>query len=135
MAHGQVAFGQFVVAGRDAAEVLQLGKEPPDQVQLAKEPCAEVRFRPPVGPERDTGERSVLAERLPDSIVVICLVRQHDCSGIDMAKQTVMTLPGGQAQVDQGALPVDNHVDFGRGSASGTTRIMILIPLFAVAAC
>ncbi len=90
------------MAGRDAAEVLQLGKEPPDQVQLAKEPCAEVRFRPPVGPERDTGERSVLAERLPDSIVVICLVRQHDCSGIDMAKQTVMTLPGGQAQVDGG---------------------------------
>lgn len=52
-----------------------------------------------------------------------------------MAKQTVMTLPGGQAQVDQEALPVDNHVDFGRGTAPGTTGIMILIPLFAVAAC
>ena len=57
-----------------------------------------------------------------------------------MIEQTVgslaiMALPGGQAQPDREALPVDDRVDFGREPASGTTETMISIPLFAVAAC
>ena len=47
----------------------------------------------------------------------------------------VMALSCGQAQSDREALPVDNCMDFGRESASGTTETMISIPLFAVAAC
>ena len=47
----------------------------------------------------------------------------------------VMALPGGQAQPDREALPVDDRVDFGREATSGTTETMISIPLFAVAAC
>jgi hypothetical protein len=46
-----------------------------------------------------------------------------------------MTLPGGQAQPDREALPVNDRVDFGRKSASEATETMISIPLFAVAAC
>ena len=46
-----------------------------------------------------------------------------------------MTLPGGQAQPDREALPVKDRVDFGGESASGATKTMISIPLFAVAAC
>lgn len=48
---------------------------------------------------------------------------------------TVMALPSGQAQPDREALPVDDRMDFGRKTASGTTETMISIPLFAVAAC
>lgn len=46
-----------------------------------------------------------------------------------------MALPGGQAQPDREALPIDDCVDFGREAASGATETMISIPLFAVAAC
>jgi hypothetical protein len=47
----------------------------------------------------------------------------------------VMALPGGKAQPDGEALPVDDRMDFGREPASGATETMISIPLFAVAAC
>lgn len=47
---------------------------------------------------------------------------------------SVITLPGGQAQPDREALPIDGRVDFGREAASGTIETMISIPLFAVAA-
>ena len=46
-----------------------------------------------------------------------------------------MTLPGGQAQPDREALPIDDRVNFGREPASGATETMIMTPLFAVAAC
>lgn len=46
-----------------------------------------------------------------------------------ISRLPVMTLPGGQAQSDWEALPVDNCIDFGREPASGTTETMILIPL------
>jgi len=32
--HGEKVFGQLVVSGRDAAEVLQLGEEPLDEIPL-----------------------------------------------------------------------------------------------------
>lgn len=47
----------------------------------------------------------------------------------------VMSLTSGQAQPDRETLPIDDRVDFGGESASGTTETMISIPLFAVAAC
>lgn len=138
--HGEEVFGQFVVAGGNPAEVLQLGEEALDQVPLAVEPSAEVRFCSAVGLWRDVGERPFLAERRPDAIRVVGLVRQHDCPSANMIEQTVgglaiMALPGGQAQPDRAALPVDDRVDFGREATSGATETMISIPLFAVAAC
>ena len=86
------------------------------------------------------GERSFIAERGPDAVGIIGLVGQHDCSGTDVVEQivgslSVVALPGGQAQPDREALPVDNRMDFGREAASGATETMISIPLFAVAAC
>lgn len=47
----------------------------------------------------------------------------------------VVALPSGQGQSDREALPIDDRVDFGRKPASGTTKSVISIPLFAVAAC
>ena len=47
----------------------------------------------------------------------------------------IMALPGGKFQSNREAPSIDDRVDFGRESASGTTETMISIPLFAVAAC
>ena len=140
MNHGEEVLRQFVIAGGNASEVFQLGEEALDQIALSVEPCAEVGFRPPIGLWRDVGERPFVAEGCPYTVGIIGLVRQHDCSGDDMIEQIIsrlpiMALPGGQAQSDREALPVDDRVDFGRKPASGATETMISIPLFAVAAC
>lgn len=138
--HGEEVFGEFVVAGRDAAEVLQLGEEALDQVPLAIKPCAEIWLRAPVGLWRDIGECPLLAERRPDAIGIVSLVRQNDCSGTNMIEQIVsdlaiMGLPCSQAQPDREAFAVNDRMDFGREPASGATQAIISIPLFAVAAC
>ena len=140
MDHGEEVLGQLIITGGHSAEVLQLGKEPLDQVALAIEPSAEVGLRPPVRLGRDIGERSPLTERRPDAIGIVRLVRQHYRPGTNMVEQVVgclavMALPGGQAQSDREALPIDDRMDFGREPASGATETMISIPLFAVAAC
>jgi hypothetical protein len=49
--------GELVVAGRDAAKVLQLGEEPLDQVALAVESLAEARLPAPIALRRDVGRR------------------------------------------------------------------------------
>lgn len=140
MDHGEEVFGQLVVAGGNTTEVLQLGEEALDQIALAVEPCAEVRLCPAIGLWWDIGERALLAERRPDAVSIVSLVRQNDCSGTNMIEQifsslAVMALSGGQTQPDREALPIDDRVDFGRKPASGTTETTISIPLFAVAAC
>src|SRR6202521_1671029 len=47
----------------------------------------------------------------------------------------VAGLAGGQFELDRPPLLVDERVDFGGESASGTTQTSILTPLFAVAPC
>ena len=130
MDHGKEVLGQFIVAGSDPAEVLQLGEEALDQVPLAVESSAEVRFRPTVGLWRDIGERAFAAERSPNAVGIIRLVCKHDCSGTNMVEQIVsrlpvVPLPSGQAQPDWESLPVDNRMDFSREPASGTTETII----------
>ena len=89
---------------------------------------------------RNIGERAFVAERCPNAVGTICFAGQHDCSGADVVEQivgslSVMALPGGQAQPDREALPIDNRMDFGREAPSGATETMNSIPLFSVAAC
>src|SRR3954451_15991793 len=48
LAHGEEVGGELVVAGSDAAEVLQLREEALDQVALAVEALAEAGFPAPV---------------------------------------------------------------------------------------
>lgn len=47
----------------------------------------------------------------------------------------IMCLASSQTEPDREALRVDDRVDFGREAATGATKTMISIPLFAVAAC
>ena len=64
MDHGEEVSGELVVAGGDAAEVLQLGEEPLDQVALAVEPLAEARLPLSVVFERDVGRCALLLDQL-----------------------------------------------------------------------
>jgi hypothetical protein len=60
--HCEEVGSQLVVAGGDAAEVLQLGEEPLNQVSFAVEPLAEAGFPFSIGFDRDAGRSALLLE-------------------------------------------------------------------------
>ena len=68
--HGKEVGGELVVAGGDAAEVLQLGEEPLDQVSLAVKPLAEARLPFAIALWRDVGRG--------DAVGIVGLIGQHD---------------------------------------------------------
>jgi hypothetical protein len=138
--HGEEVGGELVVAGSDAAEVLQLREEALDQVALAVEALAEAGFPAPVALGRDVGRGALVLDQLADAIGVVGLIRQHDGSRDEMVEQRVgdlpvMRLPCRQAEPDREPLRVDDDVDLGREPAPGATETVICTPLFAVAAC
>lgn len=58
-----------------------------------------------------------------EAISIVSLICEHDRSRAYMVEEVVgnlpvMALPGGQAQPDREALPIDDCVDFGREAAS-----------------
>lgn len=78
--------------------------------------------------------------QLTDAIGVIGFVGQHYGVGTKMVEQgvcdlSVMCLPGSQFEPDREPLRINDRMDFGGETASGTTETIISIPLFAVAAC
>lgn len=110
--HGEDVVGQRVMARCDAAEVLQSGEAALDQLPLMRQPCTEVRLRRPTGFGRNVGECPLLANRRPDTICIICLVRQRDCSGADVVAEIVScsivtAMPGGQPATPACARSVD----------------------------
>ena len=140
MDHGEEVVGQFVVARRYTAEVLQLREESFDQVTLAIQPHAEARFPFSIGFRRYVGRRALFLDQRPDAICIIGLVREDDHMRPEMIEQfighlTIMRLASGQAEPDREALGIDDRMDFGSEPTWGATETMISIPLFAVAAC
>ena len=140
MDHGKEVFGELVVAGCDAAEVLEFAEEALDQIALAVEHLAEAGFPFAVGLRRDVGHRALRLDQIADSIGVISLVGQNDGAWIKAIEQaersgSVMRLPRCQAEPDRETFGIDDRVDLGREAAPGATETMISIPLFAVAAC
>ena len=119
MDHGEEVGSELVVAGGNAAEVLQLGEEALDQVALAIEPLAEARLPLAVALGRDVGRGTLLLDQLPDTVGVIGLVGQHNGARGEVVEQpvrnlAVMRLPGGQAEPDRQPLRIDDDVDLGR---------------------
>lgn len=140
MDHCEEVGGELVVAGSDAAEVLQLREEALDQVALAVEVLAEAGFTAPVALGRDVGRGALVLDQLTDAIGVVGLIRQHNGSRDEMVEQRVgdlpvMRLPCRQAEPDREPLRVDDDVDLAREPAPGATKTVICTPLFAVAAC
>lgn len=131
---------EFVVPGGDTAEVLELAGEALDKVALAMEHLAEAGLPLSIGFGRDVRHGALRLNQIADAVGVICLVGQDDGAGIEAIQQPicgrpVMCLTCCQGEPDRESLSIDDSVDLGRESASGTTKAMISIPLFAVAAC
>ena len=123
MDHSEEVGSELVVAGGDAAEVLQLGEEPLDQIALAVEAFAEAGFPFTVALRWDVGRGAFVLDQLADAVGIIGLVRQHDGARAEMVEQRVGDLPvvglsSGQAEPDREALRVDDDVDLGREPAA-----------------
>jgi hypothetical protein len=91
--HGEEVDGELVVAGSDAAVVLQLGEEALDQVVVAVEALAEARLTTPVSLRRDVGRGTLALDQLPDAIRIIGLVCQHDGAWAKVVEQRGGNLP------------------------------------------
>ncbi len=140
MDHSKEVLREFVIAGGDAPEVLELAEETLDQIAFAVEHLAEARFPFSIGFGRDVGNRALRFDQVSYAIGVISFVGENDGAMIKAIEQaerggSVMGLPCCQAEPDREPLGVDNRVDLGRETAPGATETMISIPLFAVAAC
>lgn len=138
--HGEKVVSQFVVAGGDAAEVLQFREEPLDQIALAIEAFAEAGFPFSVRFWRYVRRSPLLVDQLPDAVGVIGLISQHDHVRAEPIEQfigglAIMCLACRQVEPDREPLRVNDRMDFRCEAASGATETMISIPLFAVAAC
>jgi hypothetical protein len=138
--HGEEVGGEFVVSGRDAAEVFQFREEPLDEVALAVEPLAEAWLPLPIALWRDIGRGTLVLDQLADAVGVVGLVGKDNRMRPEMVEQFVSNLPvmcllSSQAEPDWKPLRIDDRVDLGREATPGATETMISIPLFAVAAC
>jgi hypothetical protein len=87
--HSEEVGREFIIAGSDTAEVLQLGKEAFDQVALAVEPLAETGFPTAVAFRRDIGRSALLLDQLADAIGIIGLIGQHDGTRRETVEQFV----------------------------------------------
>jgi hypothetical protein len=68
MDHGEEVGGELVVAGSDAAEVLQLREKALEQVALPVEAPAEAGFPAPAALGRDVGRGALVSDQLADAI-------------------------------------------------------------------
>jgi hypothetical protein len=95
--------GEFVVAGSDPAEVLELAQEVLDEVALTIEHLAETGFSFAIGFGRDVGRRALFLDQRADAVGIVGLVGKHDHVRPEMVAQfvgslPVMRLPSSQAE-------------------------------------
>jgi len=138
--HSQEIPGELVVAGGDAAEVLELAEEALNEVALAIEPFGEAELFFAVAFGGDVWGCTLLLNMVADAVGVVGLVGQdNDARGQPVEQLfrdlAIMGLSGRQADPDREPLGVDDDVDFRREAASASTETMIWTPFFAVAAC
>ena len=93
MDHSEEVGGELVVAGCNAAEVLQLGEEPLDQITLAVEAIAKAGLPAPVALGWYIGRGTLVVYQFADAVGIVSLVRQHDHARPKMIEQSVSDLP------------------------------------------
>jgi len=138
--HREEVLREFVIAGSNAPEVLELVEEALDQITLAIKCLAEAWFPFAIGFCRDVGNSALGLDQVADAIGIIGFVSKNDGARIETIEQAIsggaiMGLSGGQAEPDREPLRINDGVDLGGEPTSGVTETMISIPLFAVAAC
>ncbi len=138
--HGAEVFGELVVAGGDAAEMLELTDETLDEIPLPIEPLGEAKPFFAIALGGNVGRCAVVLDMRADMVSVIGLVRQDDDARSQFVEQlfcdpAIVGLSRRQGDPDREPLGVDDDVDFCREAASASTETTIWTPFFAVAAC
>ena len=116
---------QPVVAGGNAAKLLELVEEALDVVALAIDRLLPVEALLTIGLVGDIGDRTLAADQCPDVVSIVGLVGNDDCALLeavepDLCTSGVVVLTGRDQQADRAALRVDPRVGF-RGEASSTS--------------
>ena len=136
---GAVVSSGFLVAGSDAAELLEPGEAAFDEMAL----LVELPVERVLG-----GSRGVVGDHrlgihggddCPEVVGVIGGVSQHDL-GLVPADQAgslrhVASVTAGQVEGDRTAKPTHGQVDLGAQASSRAAKRLIFSPFFAPAAC
>lgn len=130
----------FVIAGRDATELLDAVEEALDGVARLVEVLREADGIAPVGLWRDVGPGLLFAHSLAQGVCVVAFVRQQHGPFGQIGDQpfragNITPFDGGWPELDRAALAVDERVDLGCEAASGAAQTAISTPLLAVAPC
>ncbi len=136
---GEEVGGEFVVAGSEAAAVLEAAEHALDGVAALVEGLAEAAFPAPVALGRDVGDRSLLFDQVADAVAVISPVGMDDAARRQLVQQmlgrlTVGGLPRRQQEGERPALAVGDGVDLGVASTPADPDRLDARPPFPPAA-
>ena len=137
---GEEVAGQLVVAGGDAAEVLELVEEAFDEVALPVHGFVDGALDL-AGPVRgDVSASSEAFDVRHDSFAVVAAVADDIAAGHWTVQQFrhgshVMRLSGGEGEIVRQAASVHHGVDLGAQSSTRTANGVIRAPFFPPAAC
>lgn len=123
---GEEVPGEPIVAGCDAAEVLDATEHALNRIAVSVEEGREAVLPFPVRLGRDIGERAASANLLPDGVAVIAFVGMQDGRRRHLLDQhhpgsAIGYLAAGQEKGDRPAESIRQGMDFGGPSASPAT--------------
>jgi hypothetical protein len=129
----------FLVAGGDAAELLELGEAALDQVALFVERLVEVMLEGAGRVVGDDGDGAGLGDGGAEGVGVVGGIGEDRGRPIGAEQRQglrgVAALAGGQDDPDGAAQATNGEVDLGARAATGAADGLILRPFFAPAAC
>jgi hypothetical protein len=136
---GEEISGEFVVACGDGAKVLEFIEEALDEVAFAVEREIASTLDFAIGLWRNYRADLTPVEGVDQRVGVVRFVSEQS-PGIDVFDQRfrasqIMRLPGREHQLDGIAKGIDEHVDFGRQSASGSADRLLAVFFRAPALC
>ena len=131
--------GEFIVAGGEAAAVLEAAEHSLDGVAALVEGLAEAAFPAPVTLGRDVGDRALLFDQVADAVAVISPVGMDDAARRQLVQQllgrlAVGGLPRRQQEGERPPLAIGEGVDLGVASAPADPDRLKARPPFPPAA-
>jgi hypothetical protein len=136
---GEEISGEFVVASGDGAKVLEFIEEAFDQITFAIECEVAVPRDLAIGLWRNHRGDLAPVESIDQQIGVVRLVTDQglriDAVDQRLRASPIVGLPGREHQLDGVAKGIDERVDFGRQSATGSTDRLFAVFFRAPALC
>lgn len=137
---GEEVSGRFVVAGRDAAEVLQLVEEAFDEIALSIDCAVDRALNLAVTAGRDMSPPAAAFDQIDQGASIISAIGDEIAAGFDLFDQCrchrlVRRLARRQNDSHRQARLVDDGIDLGAQSSTRTANGVIRTPFFPPAAC